>query len=146
MTLWDRLEDFISNKQHHPLYAHKFNAMVIRQNLSTSLRLLHESGFCSKVWSTAISFINVLSSLQGITSFFYYVSQTISNHLYLSFIVISMFFVFILFSFYIIQGLCHQKSGRWKGSKKTMKVVTKEEAKYRFQVTDNAPIDKAIGS
>ena len=38
------------------------------------------------------------------------------------------------------------KVGRWKGSKKTMKVVTKEEAKHRFQATNNAPIDKAIKS
>ena len=41
MTLWDRLEEFISNKQHHSLYAYTLNTMDLRQNLPNSLRPPH---------------------------------------------------------------------------------------------------------
>lgn len=35
---WDRLQDFISGEEHHPLYPCKFRAEVIRRNLPNSLR------------------------------------------------------------------------------------------------------------
>jgi hypothetical protein len=38
LILWDRLDNFISGEQHHPLYPCKFNAVVIRRNLPNSLR------------------------------------------------------------------------------------------------------------
>ena len=38
LILWDRLDDFISGEQHHPLYPCRFNAEVIRRNLPNSLR------------------------------------------------------------------------------------------------------------
>lgn len=38
VILWDRLHDFISGEQHHPLYPCKFRAEVIRRNLPNSLR------------------------------------------------------------------------------------------------------------
>lgn len=38
MILWNRLEHFISGKQHHLLHPCKFNAKVIRQSLLNSIR------------------------------------------------------------------------------------------------------------
>ena len=38
VILWDRLKDFISGEEHHPLYPCKFRAEVIRRNLPNSLR------------------------------------------------------------------------------------------------------------
>jgi hypothetical protein len=38
VILWERLDDFISGEEHHPLYPCRFNAQVIRRNLPNSLR------------------------------------------------------------------------------------------------------------
>ena len=38
VILWERLDDFISGEEHHPLYPCKFNVEVIRRNLPNSLR------------------------------------------------------------------------------------------------------------
>ena len=38
LILWDRLTNFISGEQHHPLYPCRFNIDVIRRNLPNSLR------------------------------------------------------------------------------------------------------------
>ena len=61
---WDRLADFISGEQNHPLYPCRFNAEVIRRNLPKLLEITPglQSCTCSKVMFTPLSSSTVTRS------------------------------------------------------------------------------------